>query len=241
MDFLKKAPRARFGALLIELDNLFSCGVDQYPKDVVAAHSLLVNYQAPKGPITKPPPTKTEEGDDNDDALTFTQVGSATAGTDGTLHAHITCFSCKSKGHYSNMCPSTDGVQLFQVEQPDDADTGVGFTFTSIESKHQTIPTTWVLLDSQSTVSVFCNKFLLTRICRCNTPLKVFTNGGQQISTLIGEVKNFGTVWYNPHSLANILSLAQVRKRFRVTMDTAVEASISIHHLNGTVMKFTEF
>jgi len=44
MDFLKKAPCTRFGALLIKLDNLFSRGADQYPKDIIAAHSLLVNY-----------------------------------------------------------------------------------------------------------------------------------------------------------------------------------------------------
>ena len=45
MDFLKKAPKARYGSLLTELDNLFSRGADQYPKDLVEAHALLVNYQ----------------------------------------------------------------------------------------------------------------------------------------------------------------------------------------------------
>ena len=51
---------------------------------------------------------------------------------------------------------------------------------------------------------------------------------------------NFGTVWYNPQSLANILSLAEVHKRCRVTMDTATEKAIIIHRENGTNMKFLE-
>jgi len=103
-----------------------------------------------------------EEGGGNNGKLSFTQIGSAIAGTNGVLHAHITCFGCKSKGHYSNMCPNADDVQLFQIEQLDDADTSMDFTFKSMESKHWVIPITWVLLNSQSMVSVFCNKSLLT-------------------------------------------------------------------------------
>jgi len=38
MDFLKKAPRSRFGGLLMDLDNLFSRGANQYPKDLEEAH-----------------------------------------------------------------------------------------------------------------------------------------------------------------------------------------------------------
>lgn len=36
--------------------------------------------------------------------------------------------------------------------------------------------------------------------------------------TLLEELQKCGTVWYNPHSLANILSLVAVRKNFRVTI-----------------------
>ena len=61
------------------------------------------------------------------------------------------------------------------------------------------------------------------------------------MSEFVGDVKNFGQVWYNPNSLANILSLAAVRKLRRVTMDTAVEAAILVHRVHGPPMKFQEF
>jgi len=97
------------------------------------------------------------------------------------------------------------------------------------------------LLDSQSTVSVFCNASLLTCIWPCKVTLVVLTNGGWQTSNHIGEVQNFGTIWYNPKSLANILSLAEVQHRYRVTMDSALEASICVHWSDGTIVKFFKY
>jgi hypothetical protein len=69
----------------------------------------------------------------------------------------------------------------------------------------------------------------------------VQTKGGTQVSNKVGDIKNFGTVWYNPESLANILSLADVRKQCRVTMDTKIEPAMCVHRPNGKIMKFVEF
>ena len=79
------------------------------------------------------------------------------------------------------------------------------FTFTQFPSYHELISSSWVLFDSQLTVLVFKNPNFLTNIRRSNRQLKVHTNGGTQISSLVGESKNFGAAWYNPDSLANIL------------------------------------
>jgi len=115
------------------------------------------------------------------------------------------------------------------------------FTFTHLPSRHELIPSSWVLLDSQSTVSVLKNPNTLSNIRRSNSQLKVHTNGGTQISLLAGDIKNFGTVWYNPDSLANILSLAAVCKLRCITMDTSVEAALCVHHSDGLIMKFIEY
>ena len=89
----------------------------------------------------------------------------------------------------------------------DNANSVSDFTFTQLPSRHEFIP----YLDSQLTVSVFKNPNFLTNIRRSNSQLKVHTNGGTQVSSLVGDIKNFGTVWYNPGSLANIFSLAAVQ------------------------------
>ena len=98
-----------------------------------------------------------------------------------------------------------------------------------------------MLLDSQSTLSVFKNPSFLFNIRRSSNQLKVYTNGGTQVSLLIGNIKNFGTVWYNPNLLANIFSLAAVRKRCRITIDTNVEPALCVHRTDGSVMKFSEY
>ena len=58
---------------------------------------------------------------------------------------------------------------------------------------------------------------------------------------MVGDLSNFGEVWYNEKSLANILSMAAVRKRNRITMDTDIEAALFVHRHNGTIMKFQEY
>ena len=103
------------------------------------------------------------------------------------------------------------------------------------------IPDTWILLDSASTVSVFKNRHFLLDIWPSPNRLCVHTNGGTQVSSQVGTVKNFGEVWYNQDSLANILSLASVCKVCRVTMDTETEPAMLVHRKDGSIMKFQGF
>lgn len=55
-----------------------------------------------------------------------------------------------------------------------------------------------------------------------------------------GDLPIFSPVWYNKGSLANLPSLAAVRKVCCITMDTLTEAAIVVHKHNGDKMKFTE-
>jgi Reverse transcriptase (RNA-dependent DNA polymerase) len=253
--FLNRSDRRRYGTLWADLENQFARGNNQYPTDLTEAYSLLVNY--------KPPfPIRAKDSDkqiivpktSNDSVYSemtgTTLLGSTepVPGTDGVLHRGITCFACTNKGHYAPECPkaTATGTQHLQVNTPTsnaspprthDTDLSYGYTFTQ---PPESIPRTWILLDSQSTVCVFNNSNLLQNIRKSPHPLRVATNGGTQISTLIGDLKNFGTVWYNPNSLANILSLAEVRRRCRCTMDTATNPAIHVHKANGTIMTFHE-
>ena len=58
------------------------------------------------------------------------------------------------------------------------------------------IPDTWILLDSESTASVFKNPHFLSDIRPSPKRLLVHTNGGTQVSSQVGTVKNVGEVWY---------------------------------------------
>ena len=84
-------------------------------------------------------------------------------------------------------------------------------------------------------MSIFRNPNLLTDIRDVDEPLYLETNGGgQQITHQVGTVAGFGDVWYNPDSIANILSLAQVRRVRRVTMDTDVLPAFHVHRADGS-------
>ena len=101
----------------------------------------------------------------------------------------------------------------------------------------------WVLLDSQSTMSVFSNPALLSNIRPADHPIRAITNGGFQDSTMVGDFHGLGipyTAWYNPASIANILSLASIRKLCPVTMDSSKAPSISVHRPDGSLMTFDE-
>jgi hypothetical protein len=81
----------------------------------------------------------------------------------------------------------------------------------------------------------------LTDIHNVDIPLYLESNaGGYQVTQQVGTVPNFGEVWFNPNSLANILSLAHVRRVRHVTMDTQAEAAFHVHRSDGGTTVFAE-
>jgi len=97
----------------------------------------------------------------------------------------------------------------------------------------------WVLLDSESTDHIFCNKSFLTDVSTTTDgeSLRLHTSGGTLDTHQKGRLGGF-TVWYNPKCLANILSLALVSDQYRVTMDSEIENTFSVHISEEHVMKF---
>jgi hypothetical protein len=262
--FLKRADRKQYGGLWSELENIYTRGQDHYPSDLTGAYNLLLNYKAPPAPShgRRDPPVHTADDVSSVTGVTFLQRAAPIAGRDGIVHANITCYHCDSLGHYASECPDAkgveDGVQMLQLGPTATISTAESsyqsaFTFLHLaepssdfilhqaDSCYDLIPDTWILLDSQSTVSVFKNRSLLSNIRASCRTLRVHTNGGTQLSTQLGTVTNFGDVWFNTDSLANILSMAAVRKVCRITMDTSVAAAMHVHRKDGTIMTFSEY
>jgi hypothetical protein len=257
--FISHADKHRYAKLQSNLASLHGLNQAMHPTDLDAAYSALVTFREYDPDVNRQGRNNHRNDSSNSSAntpipaLSFAQAAAQgndlVPGTNGITHPGIICYNCQMIGHYANECPTphTPGQQLVQLGTGDTfandtIDNSGASNFSFLESNTPTtIPSSGILIDSLSTADVFKNPIFLTDIRECHgRPLKLYTNGGSMISTKQGYLKGFGLVWYNPNSLANILSLASVTKRCRVTMDSAVENCINVHRANGTVMKFVE-
>ena len=50
--------------------------------------------------------------------------------------------------------------------------------------------------------------------------MRIHCNAGSRLTHLIGDLPGYGTVWYDPKAIANILSLRRVRDKYRITYDS---------------------
>ena len=260
MRFIKAADKARYGTLVADITNQYARGLDGYPKDLNQAFTLLTQYVPPTNNARSRQYQHRGGGDPEatDSALTFVQSDAdpdLVPNVDGRTFANATCKTCGKKGHYSHdlqgqpKCPSAEnnGIQLVQQTEAtkENADEDVGFTllqdgFALTSTRKRAIPSTWVLLDSQSTVSIFNNADLLRDIAPSPRPLAIRSSGGVFHAFHTGYLPNFGQVWYHPDSVANILSMAAVSKTCRVTMDTQAEPAILVHRKDKSILRFVQ-
>ena len=102
------------------------------------------------------------------------------------------------------------------------------------------LPREWILLDNQSTIDVFQNAELLTNIRKNTTSMDIHCNAGEASTDLVGDLPGYGTVWYHPDRIANILSLARVKQCHRVTFNSDSENQFVVHKDDGTERHFKE-
>jgi hypothetical protein len=216
------ADKKRYASLRRTLATMFGLKDNKYPVTIDGAINALNIHER-----QLPPHIKKLSG------INLLQTGKEqVAGTDGKIIERITCHKCKNVGHYANKCPQAEPEakaekeevsthilsQSHRISDQDHTD------HIQLTSPTVTLGRDLILLDSQSSVHVFNNKELLTqvRMHPKGKTLTVYTNGGQMVSEMVGKFGDLD-VWYNPNSIANILSLALIVERHRVFFDSKIE------------------
>ena len=161
-------------------------------------------------------------------------------GTDGNVY-DVTCFHCQKYGHYAVQCPGIDSTKKNETEEihhneevsvsseEDSGDESMIISMCNYLAGEKTYGNNSILLDTGSTVSVFKNTKMLTDVKDSGTTMRALTNGGYQDSTERGVLPGFFPVWVNRSSRMNILAMSDVRKKFRVTIDTGQANEIVVH------------
>jgi hypothetical protein len=93
----------------------------------------------------------------------------------------------------------------------------------------------WILLDSQSSVDLFCNPELVQDITKNKESLLLATNAGDMTTNTKAMVPAYGTVWFDKNAMTNVFSLASMEDKHRVTYDSAEESAFKVHTKNGIV------
>jgi hypothetical protein len=195
--YLENSDQDKCGSIISNLNSQKSLGNDQYPRTIVEPNNVLSNQQFDITKVKKPDQkhhNKSKPKEDKDDEevtpLSFAQMEGK-------------CYCCGKPGDKSPECRSKEKIpreewainksqqQHVQPKNDDAKSTGgstittkkeavVGwtglhcsFTQTGVDMKEL------ILLDSDSTDTVFCCPKYVTNIRESNYPLSISTHGGE--------------------------------------------------------------
>jgi hypothetical protein len=244
MTLLLKSDPKRYNTLMADLINSYTRGQDVYPNNPTSAYDMLVNYHSP---------TSNVRAHVQDHSLAFAQDSDASGcggrggrgrcggrgytgrggrgSGGGGSDTNATTISSSSNNNNNINEPVSESYTTCSLYDSRPAEC---FLQTS------TIPNCWLIIDSCSSVNMVTNEELLHDITPVQNPINVHCNAGTVSINRNGLLGDYPErVWFNPHGIANILSLDNVSQHYNVTMDTSKSNSIALHHTDGSLIHFT--
>jgi hypothetical protein len=249
--FLRRADPNRYGAMVADMENDYTRGYTGYPTTLVKAYDILINYVNPNR----------NSGHDDSQGMAFYQ-GADAEGNRG-YHGGRGRGSGRGRGNGSGRGGNESNAGRVQSAPTDNANNApvapanannepVAPYLSPAPHEHLThraeifsqrfgsIPKTWLLADSCSSVDIISSGDLLHDIHDADQPLELHCNAGVVTLTKKGYLGQYpAAVWYYPNGIANILSLRNLTKHYRITMDSKKCDGLQLHRPDGGYYNFT--
>ena len=123
-----------------------------------------------------------------------------------------------------------EAKQLVQEDDKEDEESDnhglTSFGFSTVNKRNKLQLRNMLLLDSCSTVDLFCNKNLVTKIWESKNSMTARVNGGDLKTHKKAYVEKYGEVWFDERAITNIMSLKNVKENSESRM-TAAETVLS--------------
>jgi hypothetical protein len=167
-----------------------------------------------------------DDGGDSNDVSTITgRMGESSTKTNSKGESH--CFNCGGETHWAYECPQLSGEWQAQLHMNLDAqeeaegqpaEDGHQLLHVSL-TQGRDLPDDQAYLDGCSMVMAFKNERFLKEIRMVKGGIKINCNAGAITTNKKGE---FGwlNVWYLPDGIANIFSMHELEKMYRITYDS---------------------
>ena len=250
---ITKADKNRIGDLLIDVSNEYTRNPSSstYPKTLTKAYELIINYKT--RPHRSSVDTSIEGG------LTFLNDGGGGHGNSrgsgrGNKGRGGRGYGGRGLGRgqrsassHNNHTEEISDEAQFLLDSVNDLESDVeAYINTQIiesvlQQSNNKLPQGWLILDSASTICMFSDKQLLKGIHRVKKPIMVKCNAGITTTNMMGYFADLPEpVWYNPHGIANILSLARLKTYFHITYDSQQGNRFTVELLNGNTIHFDQ-
>ena len=97
----------------------------------------------------------------------------------------------------------------------------------------------WIIMDSGASVSIFMNKDMVQSISKvpAGHELTVQNNVGAHLTNQKCIVDGYGSTWFNPDSVTNIISLSEISTKFKVDFNF-INQSFTVHVSNTQKLVF---